>query len=1056
MIGFKAPAIPLLSDIEIKKLAVYYAPDGMAIGSVIYPPGFSFEADIVFKPPFPDEELKTDMVISPSMFKFDLTLSKPFKIGNIIEISSSNGKSGAEFHMMATQSSASVDIDCRIKFLFLWCDALVKIHPPKLYYIDFKFGLLGLETDFHVETKSDGFYVSFEFGEDHKQKARERTIALVKKAAKKMQQDAEQVKKQSEEAVEAYAKGLKQLEDDLQNAKNQLIEYNNKLKSEFDKQQSDWDSTVSEAKNTIDKLTNDFQNDLDNARNDYNTMINDLNTKKTKLHNDIDLENQTLTDLKTTYAQNVKDTQAHWDSSIANAQTAVDNAQKAEKDAQTNLDTIKKNKPHGRGCSSDDTRNWQNQVNSAQSKLDDCTNKLNDAKTFLQEQHDGKSQQLDEMSKKNEQDEAEIKSNIETISDTISNLESEIQSVENVDIEQFKKLGQLQHSKTMIENNAALQIKQIEDKINTSAQSITLAKCQIDYEHSQSVLEKYEDMKTTEEKSDQEKQNDKREAIKNNINLLIGDDKLWMKFVNEMRDRMIKLIVLIENIIVYYQESKHMLSLPSYLVTMLKNTAYQVSTVGKGDESWFLELETLNRKLVYYESVLIKSNKILENMINQDKYKMIIDSSLITDEDIRTILTTFNNGTAELTHDETNPFSRRLSALTAIEGFVDTCEALLKHSQFLMNDFSFNIESIKDKFTNIGHEIITNVVNKEDYNKLDSVKNFSIEFSEFMTTYNRSFKTVQDRVEEYYESLADTINTNSEFDKSLTSMKNYISQADGTYYHVNKILSDIVHDYTYSAVIVTNSKVGYNLKAYNDAKRNVDECKTALDNAQAAMDAIEKQGNDQIKEISNNSQTQLDSINKQIDDIESGIENDLHKLLKDLIAAETKVEELTNDSNLHIDSIEDNVNNGINSIINAKHNDNVSNSPAGVHVSKCQAKLDAFKSGPLADMAQTASQDAIEAADSAKKAAAIYEHVMRGNSLSFGTIKGSVKWENDDLIFNITVIFDFKLHINLGWFHINIDLGPINLGTLHIDLKEIENIFKNAFKEIWNAIKKAF
>ena len=105
-------------------------------------------------------------------------------------------------------------------------------------------------------------------------------------------------------------------------------------------------------------------------------------------------------------------------------------------------------------------------------------------------------------------------------------------------------------------------------------------------------------------------------------------------------------------------------------------------------------------------------------------------------------------------------------------------------------------------------------------------------------------------------------------------------------------------------------------------------------------------------------------------------------------------------------------------------------------------------------MVSAAGEDASDAADYAKKAAEIYKHIMSDNKLSFGEIKGSVEWKDDDLVFDITVILDFVLKFDLGWFDVDIDLSDIKLPTLHISLDEIIQIFEHAFKYIWEQIKK--
>jgi len=200
----------------------------------------------------------------------------------------------------------------------------------------------------------------------------------------------------------------------------------------------------------------------------------------------------------------------------------------------------------------------------------------------------------------------------------------------------------------------------------------------------------------------------------------------------------------------------------------------------------------------------------------------------------------------------------------------------------------------------------------------------------------------------------------------------------------------------------------------------------------------------------------LKEVEAEIKEIEKQISGELVEMQTKMAAAEKTMEDYINDAESHLDDMQDSIDAGIGASNEAKSNADLANSAAGKHLEEAKGCLFDWETGELANSLAAASEDAMEAADAGAKAAEVYKHIMEKNQLSIGTIKGCCEWTGDDLIFDIDVIFHFKLIIDVKLFTINIDIGPIDLLKLHFRLSEIYQIFNNVFKYVWDAIKSKF
>ena len=245
ILGLDLPDIPLLKEIEIKKLKMKYAPRGISIADIEEPPGILFDADVMINL-FGGMEIKAYIEISPTVFMIDMSLS-PFDLLGIIKVSSADGKGDAKLYCRVSKDEAKMYIDCKVTFLFVKIVTQIYIDAPKIFHFEFYFstGFFG-GILLKANSTPDFFEVRFELGNTEREKAKMKTIKMVKEKAKKMMDDAVALAKELEGAEAAYKKGKEELKENLAEAQSKFNEYCDLLDKDLAEEQESWEKTLKE------------------------------------------------------------------------------------------------------------------------------------------------------------------------------------------------------------------------------------------------------------------------------------------------------------------------------------------------------------------------------------------------------------------------------------------------------------------------------------------------------------------------------------------------------------------------------------------------------------------------------------------------------------------------------------------------------------------------------------------------------------------------------------------------------------------------------------------
>ena len=1070
MVGFKfnndlKPKIPLFDEIRIENVQLVYAPDGLAVETMAmadssleakeadadgaeqdfnfdFPPGFSFGCDVIIKR-FANNKIHADMVVSQRIFKLDLTLDNAFTIGNVITVSGRNDENGARFGMFMDENESYIDIDCKIKFLDLWVDTLIKIYPSNQLLFDFKYGIFGVATDFYVKaTKTDDnddnyndVAMWFEFGDEQKAQARQHTINLVLEKTSNLQQNADDIKKQNDKIIVLYNKGLKQLESNVFDAQNLLNDYINTLNEQIGQAASDWNKIMDDVKSDIGKVDEQLKNKLNQATSKVNTYFKDVKTQLKQAPTKVrDKKQASLKNIKN--MKNELKNQQPMSPRVA-AQKAIQGAMKPK---QINMDKIK-------GIASPRMKKHLNKIN-----------------RFTQSGN----------------------TNVNANGDANVNVNANVNENEKVNL----KLQAQQHVKSIVQ------------LAKVSIESITLKKCQLEYEQAKKIADKCKQTETTDDMithASNDGLDSVRSDIMNDIKLLTTNGK-WSKFANEIGNRVTKLIKLIENVSIPQEKmhSRKPLSLTKEMVQKIDSVAYYISTLGNSKEteriqSLFKNIKKVNRQVVTWEEMLNKSNKVLTNLIERVQKNLTLENGpyKISDEDIVSIE---KNGVKNinLTSDAADPFRFRLRALGDIEEFINSCEPLLQHAQKLIEQFSSQVkqldstvgemQKIGDELSDIGKML--NRGNNEYPNISNNVLSFANKLKDHLLQDNSGIGgvgvlgTFAKRLKELTDGGGDKGGGSPKelCRKELTSMKSFMLEEGGLYFEIKDILLRIVHKFVFSSVTMnlcnlfdlsqdggSDDNDGNNSFEFKEAQSIVDECKNALDEATKEMETIEaqcKEMEDSIA-IENNINVDIDitsdddkksndncSVNNEKKNKDNNSDNDnknennkRDKLLKNKISKMQK-------------QMENSINkmNKLNSIVHIKDSQSVLKSPAGIYLKNCQNALDKWKTSKLAEMANKASLNVVQSGNLAKKACEIYKRIIVDNKLTFHQIKGMAKWENGDLMFDISIDFTFLLQVDLEWFKIDVNIDPPCL-NVKVNLEHIDKIETKVFEHIWDVIK---
>eukprot|EP01084_Bolivina_argentea_P174610 302447_1 len=219
----------------------------------------------------------------------------PFKIKNIIQVTSANGKSGAEFKMNVTKDppSAKVNISCRIVFLGQWFSTNIEINTPEQYYFEFKYHLnlvsSTYETTMLVKTVTDTetFQIKFSLHEEQKQHGRAHVISQLRQAIKNMEKDDKDFVNDLNNAIKAYHQLFTDLTHGLKKANKQFSLFSKEITNDLNAEQRHWQRLVNTATTEISTIKTELSQGNDNAAKDLKNFTNSQNQHLTNLRKSV-------------------------------------------------------------------------------------------------------------------------------------------------------------------------------------------------------------------------------------------------------------------------------------------------------------------------------------------------------------------------------------------------------------------------------------------------------------------------------------------------------------------------------------------------------------------------------------------------------------------------------------------------------------------------------------------------------------------------------------------------------------------------------------------------
>ena len=272
---------------------------------------------------------------------------------------------------------------------------------------------------------------------------------------------------------------------------------------------------------------------------------------------------------------------------------------------------------------------------------------------------------------------------------------------------------------------------------------------------------------------------------------------------------------------------------------------------------------------------------------------------------------------------------------------------------------------------------------------------------------------------------------------------------------VRAALIKICQEYSYGAVVIVKHPLMYTgvlAKIQETYDTSMAALSVSTAKAKEKVDAM----NREISQIEDEAEARLFDINTEITSITDQVTGSLLELQTDMMSAQHDIDAYIEDSEQHLDEMQEKIDDGIGLSDDAKNEQNTKESPAGQHLENSKQALFDWENGDLHSTVVAAQRSATEAAEAGKKAAAVYEELMKGNQLSFGTIEGDADWGDGDIAFDIKCIFEFILRIDLGFLDIDINTGAHELFHLSFKLSDITDLFDHVFKYLWESITDAW
>ena len=363
VVGLPHFEIPLLDEIIVNKLVLYFSSQKMVLGTKSYPAGFSFDADLVVF----GETVDAQLSLSGDQFKAELELS-PFSLGPV-SVKGADGKN--PYFLLEGPDPAQITIDCAVHFLAVDISTKINIKPPKIFDFDLEYDFLGSELAIHAHKEGDGdFDLSFYLGDDQREQARQQVIQRVETAVQNLQQSAAETDVDAQRAENEYNAAMEVLNQGLTDAMNAFNDYCAKMKKTFDDEQDDLDKMRDDAENDINTVIADLKGNKKSTGDDFRKMKADLSADCDAATKDLTKLEKQLASTGIDFKHSLDQTKKNFDDKIDKAKGDVEDALSRSKKAQKDLDVIKNAKPHGRHCSHSEKESWQRHMDKAQSELD--------------------------------------------------------------------------------------------------------------------------------------------------------------------------------------------------------------------------------------------------------------------------------------------------------------------------------------------------------------------------------------------------------------------------------------------------------------------------------------------------------------------------------------------------------------------------------------------------------------------------------------------------------------------------------------------------------------
>lgn len=1061
VVGIDIPPLPVVDQIIVHKLVFYYAPQGMHLGTTIYPPGFSFDADMsVF-----GEEVEALVALSGDKFTIDLSMS-PLSLGPL-SIKGADGKD-PHFNLSATPDSAVINLDCAVDFLDMELKTLINIKTPSTYDFDLTYELLGTELAIHGHSEShDSYQLSATLGDDQTAQSQQKIIDQILQAAKKMEQDAQTIQGKAQAIQQAYNQGLSQLNGELTSAQQAFDQYAAQLKSEFQGEQQTLNQTQSDAQTGFNNVLSDLQNNKAQAAAALGKLDSKLNNDLTQAKNELNKQKQTLQATIQNYQNKLQAAKQKFDADMASAQANLQTCQQDVTDMQNQLQTIQNAKPHGRHCSHSDTEKWEKDVKEAQRNLDKAQQAVTSANDIISTTKTNYDQEVDQLQATSQNKQQTIQNEIQQSQQAIAQLQEELNADINPDL--INQLAKLDYQKKLMENKYQIKISQLQQEttINQGPDQYSSKKATLDVGQAQTNITRLQSLQSQHDNSP----------------IPAGDQQLVDQAVTGIQSEVQPILDHIPPFVSNYNQQ----------VNELKTNAQDILNVlppknvaePNAPDSVISNIDSILDSLGSRSGLTAPEDtlQVLEALDNLETQMTVIANLVAGDLNLSILINAIHNmstylqvpaysGDVDDLQDAVNQLPNNLASAQQV--FKQRGEDLETVFKFLYQISDQPAEALQNAATDLNQQLQgfqQQTQSVEDLNNACSnIKNNYLEqpvslAGPFTRALTQKLHLLFDYLPGGYQlaslkglnqAEAAIQNVQNHVSEVITAAQNLSNLTNSDYPQVFQGISNVVTDLNFVQSLVVKNQPLFDPSELSDAQTSLASVTATKTQHDQAITQSQNSLQSQIDQLNQNYQNNLAQINSQIQQLESQLPsaNTLKRLEADFNRAVQVLQNHEETGQQALNQLQQTVDSAQTHAQNLQTSSNLSQSPAGQRLQTAKTNVESWKNGQLAKDANTLTQSAQAAAKEAQAAALIYQKVATENTFSIGHITLSADWTGSDLTFDFDITFDFELNIDVGLIHIHIHLPEISL-NFNLDLREIETFFQNVFEYLWDKIKDA-